>query len=106
MSSPLIQSQAPLLTRNSGIRRIAVERLFGQYSYDLSDKDLAAGTAPKLLLLYGDNGSGKTTILRILFFLLSHVDRENHKTIVSRIRFKKFLVEFANGDNLVSAKQA
>jgi energy-coupling factor transporter ATP-binding protein EcfA2 len=102
MSSPLTQSQAPLLTRNSGIRRIVVERLFGQYTYNLTDKDLAAGTAPKLLLLYGDNGSGKTTILRILFFLLSHADGQNHKTIVSRIRFKKFLVELANGTEVAA----
>jgi energy-coupling factor transporter ATP-binding protein EcfA2 len=105
MSPPLTQNQAPLLTRNSGIRRIEVERLFGQYTYDLSDRDLAADTAPKLLLLYGDNGSGKTTILRILFFLLSHVDNQRHKTIVSGIRFKRFLVEFANG-TVVAAERA
>jgi energy-coupling factor transporter ATP-binding protein EcfA2 len=97
-------NQSLLLTKNAGVRRIYVERLFGQYTYDLSDKDLPPNTATKVLLLYGDNGSGKTTILRLLFFLLSHVDRQSHKTNVAKIRFKKFAVELADGTNVVAER--
>jgi energy-coupling factor transporter ATP-binding protein EcfA2 len=98
------EGQGSLLTKNAGVRRIYVERLFGQYTYDLSDKDLPPNTATKVLLLYGDNGSGKTTILQLLFFLLSHVDRQSHKTNVTKIRFKKFAVELADGTNVVAER--
>ena len=48
------------------IRRITVNDLFGRYTYVVEPRDNS-----NLLILYGDNGSGKTTILRLLFHLLS-----------------------------------
>jgi energy-coupling factor transporter ATP-binding protein EcfA2 len=104
MNSQMSSSQPPLFIKKAGIRRIRVEQLFGQYTYELSNRELAHDLSPKLLLLYGDNGSGKTTILRLLFFLLSHMDHQNHKTIVSRIRFKTFLVELADGTTIVAER--
>ena len=104
MSPQAADERSSLVTKKVGIRRIYVERLFGQYTYDLLDKDLPLDTATKLLLLYGDNGSGKTTIMRILFFLLSHLDGQGHKTKVAQIRFKTFNVEFADGTSVVAER--
>ena len=56
------------------VRRIYVEKLFGQYTYDLK-LDSAKLTHPtNLLILYGDNGSGKTTILKLILSLLTTVN--------------------------------
>jgi energy-coupling factor transporter ATP-binding protein EcfA2 len=76
--------------------RITVEKLFGQFTYELPEKDDLTDVS-NLLILYGDNGSGKTTILNLLFHLLSSEDDKGHKTAVSRIRFRRFSVELADG---------
>jgi energy-coupling factor transporter ATP-binding protein EcfA2 len=91
------EPSAQLFLERSGITRIIVEKLFGQFTYNLTPQLTHQGHSSRLLLLYGDNGSGKTTILRTLFYLLSHVDKEGHKTQVTKIKFKKFSIEFANG---------
>jgi ABC-type molybdenum transport system ATPase subunit/photorepair protein PhrA len=58
------------------------------------------------MILYGDNGSGKTTILSLIVNLLSHVDKKGHKKRVAGIKFRrcmiwvgKYIVE-ARRDNL------
>jgi energy-coupling factor transporter ATP-binding protein EcfA2 len=93
------------LMQGLGIRQIVVERLFGQFTYELKDKISPHGSASRVLLLYGDNGSGKTTILRILFYLLSHIDKQGHKSEIHEIRFRKFLIQFADGTDVVAARQ-
>ncbi len=103
---PLISdNRFQLVTPGLGIRKIHVERLFGQFTYTLEDKISPKGSASRILLLYGDNGSGKTTILKTLFFLLSHVDRKGHKSEVKTLRFRRFEVEFADGTQIVAERK-
>jgi len=78
------------------IVRIAVDKLFGQFTYELPTRDDPADVSA-LFLLYGDNGSGKTTILNMLFRLLSHVDGKDHKSYLTKIPFRRFSVELAGG---------
>jgi len=85
---------------STGIERIYVDRLFGQFTYDLRNKHNPGGHSSRLVLLYGENGSGKTTIIRMLFFLLSHIDKQGHKSQLEKIRFKTFEVDFANGTQI------
>jgi energy-coupling factor transporter ATP-binding protein EcfA2 len=85
------------------IRRILVKKLFGLYSYDLRC-EAPFQEASKLLILYGDNGSGKTTILSLLFNLLTHIDKQGHKTILARTRFKEISVDLGK-DTRVSAQR-
>ncbi|MBA7495407.1 hypothetical protein ES702_05989 [subsurface metagenome] len=42
------------------IKRISVEGLFGLYDYSLAIPN-SNGDGNKIMILYGDNGSGKTT---------------------------------------------
>jgi len=77
------------------IKSIIVEKLFGYYNYHL-EKDTDNDGLGKLLLFYGDNGSGKTTVLKLLFYLLSTKNNSEFKTRIAQIKFKNFSVTFEN----------
>ena len=65
------------------IKRIHVAKLFGLYTYDLSVADSTKTNLSRLLILYGDNGSGKTTILKLLFNLLGFEQGRGQKTFLA-----------------------
>ncbi|MDT0571156.1 AAA family ATPase [Streptomyces sp. DSM 3412] len=50
-----------------------------------------------MAILYGDNGTGKTTILRMIHNLLSPGPGGGHKTAVAKTIFREFSVYFSNG---------
>ena len=77
------------------ISKISVEQLFGHYNYNVSNSSLS--DISKLLLIYGDNGTGKTTILKLFFYLLATRYRSGYKTKIAEIKFKKFSILFHNG---------
>ncbi len=90
---------------NSGITRIYVDGLFGQYRYDLVLRGgPSANFSSRIFLLYGDNGAGKTTILKMVFYMLSHIDKVGHKTRLGEIPFKSLQVDLANGFSVAAAK--
>lgn len=82
------------------IKRIEVEGLFGSFDYTIEMNSNSSES--KLMLLYGDNGSGKTTILKLVFYLLSCQDKSGHKSEISKIKFKLFRVILSN-DICISA---
>lgn len=90
----------PTISKNSPlISRIEVEKLFHIYSYVLDVTSLSDGGPHhgKLLLLYGNNGSGKTTILNLVYHLLHPEPYGGHRSFVGDIPFKKFCVHLFNG---------
>lgn len=86
-------------TPSRTIASIRVEGLFGAYDYDLRPS-VKNSDVDRLWILYGDNGCGKTTILRTLFHLLAPEDGEGHKTVVAGIPFGKFEVVFTSGERV------
>lgn len=77
------------------VAKIQVDKLFGLYDYTLpknSNTDIQ-----KLMIVYGDNGSGKTTILKLFFYLLSTRDKSGYKTRIAETKFQRFAVIFQNG---------
>lgn len=78
-----------------GIKNIRVEKLFGHYTYDLP-KDNDVKDLDKLFILYGDNGVGKTTILNLIFYLLSTKEGSGYKSKIAQTKFKKFSITFSN----------
>lgn len=86
-------SAAPSLA----IECIELTDLFGIYSYKLELDPEKLGVNPNLMILYGDNGSGKTTILRMIFNLLSPERKAGHRTYLARTPFKMFRVRLNDG---------
>ncbi len=84
------------------IKKIEIEELFGVYTYSIyiNEQDIS-----KLLILYGDNGVGKTTILQIIFNLLSAETSQGHKTELANIKFKKITISLSNGYIVIAERE-
>ena len=75
------------------IKSIHIEGLFGLYSYTLP-QDSSFGDAS---ILYGDNGIGKSTILKLVFHLLSPAPNKGHRGALHRTEFRKLEVNLVSG---------
>jgi energy-coupling factor transporter ATP-binding protein EcfA2 len=78
------------------IARIVIEGLFGQYSYDL-EPQAGDDALAQVFILYGENGSGKTTILKLLNHLLSKELGRSHRTFLAKTQFSRISVYLSNG---------
>jgi len=79
------------------IQNVEIKKLFGYYDYDLRKGDNSTKDLSNLLILYGDNGSGKTTILKIIFYLLSTELAKGHKSELVITKFEKISIFFNDG---------
>jgi energy-coupling factor transporter ATP-binding protein EcfA2 len=87
------------------IVQIEVEKLFGKYTYTLSKKDNNLVDS-SLVILYGDNGSGKTTILKLLFHLLSPASGRGHRSFLAKTPFQKFSVALTDGTSIIATRRS
>lgn len=92
-----MQSTVEMDTKpNLFIKRIEISNLFGVYSYDLALENDYFLSDPNLMILYGDNGSGKTTILRMIFNLLSPEENAGHRSYLARTPFTELRVTLSD----------
>lgn len=84
----------------TSITCIKVEKLFGKYNYRLQ-KEENSFSNDSLIILYGDNGSGKTTILKLLFHILSTSSRRGHQTFIAETPFCRFSIEFSDRTKII-----
>jgi len=82
------------------INIIEVDALFGRYSYRIEVPHFQNGDISRIAMLYGDNGTGKTTILKLLHNLLSPSMHRGHRTYITRVPFKSFKVIFSSGTKI------
>lgn len=87
--------------KKNWIKGICVEKLFGLYDYEIPGNE-GPKNIEKVLILYGENGSGKTTILRLIFHLLASEKRGGHKTFVAHTKFKRLVIKFSNKYKVVA----
>ena len=78
------------------ITRVKVDELFYTYSYDLQSALTASPESGKLMLLYGNNGAGKTTILDLIYHLLNPEPFGGHRSFVGRVPFKVFEIHLTD----------
>jgi len=80
------------------ITKIRVDSLFGLYTYDLPEE----GQLTDAAILYGDNGVGKSTLLRLVYHLLSAANDRGHRTALFKSNFKRLEVNLSSGVRLTA----
>ena len=80
------------------ITTIRVDKLFGLYTYVIPTEGELANAA----ILYGDNGVGKSTLLRLVFHLLSAANNRGHRTALFKTDFEKLEVVLSSGIRLTA----
>ena len=89
------------LKRHPQIVRFVIRQLFGYLNYRLPEKKTKFES---LVILYGENGVGKTTILNIIYSLLCCQEQAGVKSYLARTPFREIVVELDNG-SVISAKR-
>lgn len=79
------------------IESISVQGLFGKYNYDNIPLYNVMHEYPNVSFLYGENGIGKSIILRLVYSLLSPQMNDGHRTQLSKEKFKSIRVKFIDG---------
>lgn len=80
------------------ITSIRIDKLFGLYTYCLPK----TGSFSNAAIFYGDNGVGKSTLLRLVFHLLSAANNRSHRTALYNTEFHKLEVDLASGITLIA----
>ena len=83
------------------ITEISVDQLFGRYDYNIR---MGCNGDGQMSLLYGDNGTGKTTILNLVFHLLSSDQGRGHKTRMVQVPFRTFTVTFSDESTVFASR--
>lgn len=86
---------------NQYIKHVQVTKLFGRYSYNIPH---SGESLKEINILYGENGLGKTTLLSLIFHLLSPSEKRSHRTAISNIPFFELQIIMADGTK-ISAKK-
>jgi hypothetical protein len=84
------------------IASIRVEKLFGLYTYTLPRE----GHLQSANILYGDNGVGKTSILMLVFHLLSPAPNKNHRGTLYETEFDHIEVRLYSGVTVSATKES
>ena len=87
------------------ITEIRIEQLFGRYDYRIRLGGDSDDEMPQMSLLYGDNGTGKTTILNLVFHLLSSDPDRGHKSSIAQMPFRDLSVVFSDGTKIFASRQ-
>lgn len=75
------------------IESLKVSGLFGRYDHALPKQSAFSD----VVILYGDNGVGKSTVLKLVFDLLSSRGDRGHRTALLEAPFQKIEVKLSNG---------
>lgn len=82
------------------ITSVRISNLFGRFTYDIPSDGAIRSPA----IFYGDNGTGKSTILKLIFHLLSSAPDKDHRNSIRVIPFDYFSVELSNGFKLTAER--
>jgi len=87
------------------IKSVKIVKLYDTFTYTLEAPMVESPGKCKLLLLYGNNGSGKTSILNLIFHLLASAPYEGHRSYVGRRAFRLFEIELGNGIRISASRK-
>jgi energy-coupling factor transporter ATP-binding protein EcfA2 len=86
------------------ITRIKIAQLYDTYTYDIHPKS-DVNSVSQLMILYGDNGTGKTTILNLLYSALATTTSRSLKTGIANTPFKIFEIYFNDSTRIKYEKK-
>jgi|SRR5208283_1085076 len=92
-------------THKRFIERVYVEGLFGQFDHDLNFGDRRPSD-PNLLILYGENGTGKTTLLWLMYHLLNKEGGRGHRSYLAGHQFKRIEVVFSDDVRMSAVRES
>lgn len=84
---------------------IEVEGLFGYINQRLLTDRGNRDKISRLAILYGENGTGKTTLLRLAFHLLSPRTDRGHKTWIAATPFKSLSITLRDGTRVQATRE-
>lgn len=96
----------------NGLRSVRIQALHGKFTYEIdlgaagsdptaaSRVDLFTVSENRLTLLYGNNGTGKTSLLRTLFHALSSAPKRGHRSSLLGTQFQRLDVELIDGSRV------
>lgn len=76
------------------LQKIKIRGLFGKYDFDDIDITKLDGSISNVTFLYGDNGVGKTTILKLIYAILSPERNNGLRGLIGKTIFLEFGVMF------------
>ena len=88
------------------ITDIQVNRLFNRHNYNLDLERDQQDEQSRFSILYGDNGRGKTTILKLIYDILTFYQ---NPLAISRIRsvpFQEFGIVFSDGTKITAIRRS
>jgi len=83
------------------LKTIRIEDLFGRYTYSLPSTTQALGD---INIIYGENGVGKTTLLNLVFHMLSPANNKGHRTRIAETPFSRLIITLSDGTCLSAKK--
>ena len=86
----------------SYIRTIEIEDLFGESNIRI---ERSPSADPRVIVLYGKNGTGKTTILKIITSLLSAETNSGHRSRLANIPFSRASITLDGGVQVEAKKK-
>ncbi len=84
---------------------LSIEGLFDEFNYSIESQPSLDGHE-NLMILYGNNGCGKTTILNLLVHVLSPEPYAGHRTAIGNAPFKKFAVFLSDGHCIEASRDS
>jgi len=84
------------------IQYVEIDHLYGESNVRLKAPWMSD---PRILVLYGDNGAGKTTVLNIVRSLISSEGSGGHRSRLSEIPFSRACVHFEGGGCIEAKKR-
>lgn len=85
------------------LRSIHVTKLFGRYDYTLPASNQLLDD---LNIIYGENGAGKTTVLSLVFHLLSPAENAGHRGRIAEVPFAFLEVTLQDGTKISAKKDS
>lgn len=95
------QTQPPI-----GVLSLSVHRLFGKLNYPEISISGLDQIQSRIAVIYGDNGTGKTTILKLLYACLSPEAGSGLRTLIAQTPFERFEVNLSNHLSIIVSKDA